>query len=57
MTAIGVLSDCIYDILLTPHGPACSCPDWEFRRNGRDEGGCKHVKSLRAVGLLSREAT
>src|SRR3989442_16030799 len=30
----------------------CDCPDFEFRREGLDKLGCKHIKSLRATGLL-----
>lgn len=34
-------------------GAECDCPDFRFRHGGRD-GGCKHVRALRAVGLLER---
>jgi hypothetical protein len=42
-----------YDVLLSPvHGPLCDCPDFNWRRDGRDPKGCKHICALRAVGLL-----
>lgn len=41
-----------YDVILTPHGAECSCADWTYRRNHKDALGCKHVRALRAVGLL-----
>jgi hypothetical protein len=47
--------DSSYDVALTEHGPVCSCPDFLYARDGHDEKGCKHVASLRAVGLLRRE--
>ncbi len=53
----GATTDTAYEILLTPHGPNCNCPDFVYRRDGRDPGLCKHCRSLVAVGLLKREAT
>lgn len=41
-----------YHVAVTEHGPECECPDFVFRRDGIDPEGCKHVKALRAVGLL-----
>jgi hypothetical protein len=41
-----------YDVALTEHGPNCSCPDFTFSREGKDPAGCKHLKALRAWGLL-----
>lgn len=41
-----------YDVAETVHGHTCDCPDWEFNREGRDPAGCKHIKSMVAVGLL-----
>jgi hypothetical protein len=41
-----------YDVARTVHGPECSCPDWTFNRDGKDVAGCKHVKAMRACGLL-----
>ncbi len=42
-----------YNVGVTEFGPTCDCPDQEFRREGIDPHGCKHIASLRAVGLLS----
>lgn len=43
----------VHDVLLSPvHGPICDCPDFVFRRDGRDPKGCRHIAALRAVGLL-----
>jgi len=33
-------------------GAECDCPDFIFRRDGRDPAGCKHVKALTALGML-----
>jgi hypothetical protein len=44
----------IYDLAETCHGLTCDCPDFTFHRDGLDEGGCKHIKAMVAVGLLSR---
>ncbi len=41
-----------FDIILRPHGAECSCPDWLYRRQYYDRAGCKHLKGMRAVGLL-----
>ena len=41
-----------YDVATTPHGVTCECGDWVFHRDGKDPDGCKHVKALRAWGLL-----
>ena len=43
----------IYDLVQTKHGPECDCPDFIFRRDGLDPGGCKHVQALVAVGMLA----
>jgi hypothetical protein len=32
--------------------PVCTCADWTFRREQIDHLGCKHIRSLRAFGLL-----
>jgi hypothetical protein len=46
-----------YDVTLsrTVDGPAveCTCADYRYRRAGLDSAGCKHVKGLRTIGLLS----
>lgn len=42
----------LYDVAQTPHGPACDCPDFLFRRDGIDPEGCKHVRALVAHGLI-----
>src|SRR4051794_37452202 len=34
------------------HGDECTCPSFVFDHDGRDDRGCKHLVSLRAVGLL-----
>jgi hypothetical protein len=41
-----------YDVLQTPFGPHCDCPDFIFRRDGIDPNGCKHVQALVAQGLI-----
>lgn len=44
-----------YEVLLTQDGPICNCADYIYRREYSAEPMCKHLKSLRAVGLLSRD--
>jgi hypothetical protein len=41
-----------YDVVETVRGPQCDCPDFIFRREGIDPGGCKHVRALVAYGLI-----
>ena len=43
----------IFDVALTVHGAVCDCPDFIFRRVGRDPQGCLHIRAMRAVGILS----
>ncbi len=45
-------NDDIYDVAQTVHGPVCDCPDFIFRRDGRDPDGCLHIRAMRAVGIL-----
>jgi hypothetical protein len=35
-------------------GPSCDCHDYRYRRAGLDSLGCKHLRALRAEGLLPR---
>ncbi len=43
----------VFDVAQTIHGSVCDCPDFIFRRDGRDPRGCLHIRALLAVGLLS----
>jgi hypothetical protein len=45
-------SDAIFDVAETVQGAICGCPDFVFRRDGQDPGGCLHVRAMRAVGRL-----
>jgi hypothetical protein len=36
----------------TIDGATCECGDFVFRHEGNDQVGCKHVRALRALGLL-----
>lgn len=45
-----------YEVAQTCHGPTCDCPDFIYRREGIDPGGCKHVRALASCGLIEREA-
>jgi len=40
---------------------ACDCLDFLYRRDGKDESGCKHIAALRvalaAIGILPEEGT
>ena len=42
----------VYDLAATPHGCTCDCPDYLFNRQDKDVNGCKHVKAMKACGLL-----
>lgn len=42
-----------YDLIQTKYGPECDCPDFIFRRDGLDAKGCKHIQTLKAVGMIS----
>ena len=44
-----------YDVHLDKGGSYCTCPDFEFCRQHKDIGGCKHIKAIRAVGLLTKD--
>src|SRR5215213_7240330 len=41
-----------YDVAQTIEGNTCDCPDHVFHRDGLDPAGCKHLKALRACGVL-----
>jgi hypothetical protein len=41
-----------HDVAETLDGVTCSCGDQRFRHEGRDAAGCKHIRALRALGLL-----
>src|SRR4051812_33207480 len=34
------------------HGCECDCPDFVYRREGRDPRGCRHIRALVSVGLV-----
>jgi hypothetical protein len=42
-----------YDGSEHPHGAECTCPDYEVRHRGLDALSCKHIRALRALGLLA----
>jgi hypothetical protein len=41
-----------HDTAETLDGPTCSCGDQTWRHEGKDSIGCKHVRALKALGLL-----
>lgn len=41
-----------YHVSRHDHGAECTCGDFVYHRDGIDEQGCKHIRSLVAVGLL-----
>jgi hypothetical protein len=45
-----------HEVTMGPEGPSCSCPDYRYRRAGLDSLGCRHIRALRAEGLLPRPA-
>lgn len=42
-----------YHVAETTHGLACDCGDFTWHRDGLDRDGCKHIRALVAVGLLT----
>jgi hypothetical protein len=44
-----------YDVADTIDGPTCDCADQTFRHDGIDATGCKHIRALRALGLIDDE--
>lgn len=42
----------VHHVAETIHGPICDCPDFIFRHDGIDPKGCKHIRALRALGLI-----
>lgn len=44
-----------YDVADTADGATCECGDFVFRHDGLDQTGCKHVRALRALGLIDQE--
>jgi len=47
----------VYDVEDTANGSTCDCPDYVCRRAGLDAAGCKHVKALKAAGLIANACT
>ena len=43
----------VYHVARHAYGSECDCPDFVFRRDGHDSGGCKHVKALIASGMIA----
>lgn len=43
-----------YDVAETPDGATCDCGDQTFRHESIDAIGCKHIRALRALGILGR---
>jgi hypothetical protein len=41
-----------YDVHVDQHGAHCTCASHEFKHEGIDGLGCKHIRSMRAWGLL-----
>ena len=44
-----------YDVADTVDGQTCDCADQTFRHEGIDADGCKHLRALRALGLLDAD--
>jgi hypothetical protein len=41
-----------YTVADTTDGASCECADQVFRHEGEYTPGCKHIRALRALGLL-----
>jgi hypothetical protein len=44
-----------YTVADTIDGTTCDCTNLVFRHEGHDQVGCKHVRALRALGLIDPE--
>lgn len=55
MTKVGLFDSDVRDVIVTPDGPVCDCPDFENRRRNRDPDGCKHIIALRLTGRLESD--
>lgn len=49
----GTASYVDHHVAVGEHGPTCDCGDFIFRRDGVDPAGCKHIRVLRALGILA----
>jgi hypothetical protein len=47
----------VYTVADTIDGAMCDCADFTFRHEGHDQTGCKHVRALRALGLIDAEGS
>jgi hypothetical protein len=43
-----------YTVAETVHGATCECGDFVWRHDGKDAAGCKHIRALRALGLIDQ---
>lgn len=44
----------VYDVTQGPERVTCGCPDWAYRHADLPySDGCKHVKALVQIGLMS----
>ena len=41
-----------HDVSRDVFGTSCTCGDHVWRRDGIDPAGCKHTRSMKALGLL-----
>lgn len=41
-----------YTVADTTDGATCECADFTFRHQGHDQAGCKHIRAMRALGLI-----
>jgi hypothetical protein len=44
-----------YTVADTIDGATCDCADYVCRHDGHDQTGCKHIRALRALGLIGDE--
>ena len=45
----------VYSIADTIDGATCDCADFVYRHDGHDQTSCKHIRALRALGLIDPE--
>lgn len=42
----------VYDVVVTPFGPECTCPWFTWKYDGSKPHGCKHLEAMNHFGML-----
>lgn len=46
-----------YTVADTDPGAVCTCADFVYRHDCRDQSGCKHIRAMRALELIDGDGT